>query len=237
MGSRTVARIVTYGFDPSADVTAEEVASAGLAGMRFTLRGDGGRQAVAIPTLGRLSVHNALAGAAVGLAAGMSLREIAAGLAGGWSAPHRAEIVQAGDVTVVDDTYNASPRSVAAALELLAGLPGRRGAILGEMLELGEASEDGHRSVGEVAARTVDWLVVVGHDAAAIAEGAVDAGMDPARVQVLRDQETVLSMLPPRLRAGDVVLVKASRGIGLDRLVDGLRDELGRGPVKRAGRR
>jgi UDP-N-acetylmuramoyl-tripeptide--D-alanyl-D-alanine ligase len=198
--------------------------------MRFVLRVEGARQPVAIPTLGRLSVHNALAAAAVGRAAGLSLEEVAAGLADGWSAPHRAQLVRAGGVTLVDDSYNASPRSVVAALELLGGLPGRRGAVLGEMLELGEASEEGHRTVGEAAARTVDWLVVVGRDAAPIAEGALDAGMDPGRVSTARDADAVLATLPPRLRAGDVVLVKASRGIGLDRLVDGLRDELAGDP-------
>jgi UDP-N-acetylmuramoyl-tripeptide--D-alanyl-D-alanine ligase len=97
------------------------------------------------------------------------------------------------------------------------------------MLELGDASEEGHRTVGEAAARTVDWLLVVGRNATPIAEGALDAGMDPARIATAPDPETDLATLPPRLRAGDVVLVKASRGIGLDRLVDGLRDELGRG--------
>jgi UDP-N-acetylmuramoyl-tripeptide--D-alanyl-D-alanine ligase len=131
---------------------------------------------------------------------------------------------------LIDDSYNASPRSMVAALDLLAGLPGRRGAILGEMLELGEASEDGHRAVGEAAARTVDWLIVVGRNAAAIAEGALDGGLDPARLDTAPDMEAVLATLPPRLRPGDVVLVKASRGIGLDRLVDALRDELNAGP-------
>ena len=232
MGSRTMAQTMTYGFDQQADVTAEDVESVGLDGMRFVLRTGGMRQVVAIPTLGRLSVHNALAAAAVGLAAELSLEEIAAGLATGWSAPHRAQIVRAGGVTLVDDSYNASPRSMVAALELLGGLPGRRGAILGEMLELGEASEDGHRAVGEAAARTVDWLVVVGRDAAPIAEGALDGGLDPERITTAPDADAVLATLPPRLRRGDVVLVKASRGIGLDRLVEGLRDELGR-----AGRR
>jgi UDP-N-acetylmuramoyl-tripeptide--D-alanyl-D-alanine ligase len=217
---------MTYGFDESANVTAEGVESAGLGGMRFVLRADGARQPVSIPTLGRLSVHNALAAAAVGRAAGLSLESIATGLATGWSAPHRVQIVRAGGVTLVDDSYNASPRSVVAALDLLAGLPGRRGAILGAMLELGEASEDGHRAVGEAAGRTVDWLVVVGRDAAAIADGAVDAGLDPAHLTLAPDVDAVLATLPPRLRSGDVVLVKASRSIGLDRLVDGLRDEL-----------
>ncbi len=237
MGHRTTARVVTYGFDASADVSAEAVESAGLGGMTFVLRVEGGGQPVSIPTLGRLSVHNALAAAAVGRAMGLSLEEIAGGLATGWSAPHRAQVIQAGGVTLVDDSYNASPRSVVAALELLGGLPGRRGAVLGEMLELGEASEDGHRTVGEAAARTVDWLVVVGRNAAPIAEGALDAGMDPARIATARDGDAVLATLPARLRAGDVVLIKASRGIGLDRLVDGLRDELSGDPSSGGVRR
>jgi UDP-N-acetylmuramoyl-tripeptide--D-alanyl-D-alanine ligase len=229
MGSRTVARAVTYGFANDADVGAEAVESAGLDGMRFVLRADGTHRTVSIPTLGRLSVHNALAAAAVGRGAGLSFEAIQAGLAAGWSAPHRVQIVRLGSVTLLDDTYNASPRSVVAALDVLAGLPGRRAAVLGEMLELGEASEDGHRAVGEAAARTVDWLVVVGPGAAGIAEGAVAAGMDRARVTRVTDAEGALDVLPPRLRDGDVVLLKASRGIGLDRVVDGLRRELGKG--------
>jgi UDP-N-acetylmuramoyl-tripeptide--D-alanyl-D-alanine ligase len=135
-------------------------------------------------------------------------------------------------VTVVDDTYNASPRSVVAALELLAGLPGRRAAILGEMLELGDADEEGHRVVGEAAARTVDWLVVVGEGAAGIAEGALAAGLDPSRVTRVADAERAQEAVLPRLRDGDVVLVKASRGIALDRLVDGLRHDLGGRPTR-----
>jgi UDP-N-acetylmuramoyl-tripeptide--D-alanyl-D-alanine ligase len=222
MGSRSVARAMTYGFDYDADVGAESVESAGLAGMRFILRSDAGRRPVAIPTLGRLSVHNALAGAAVGLVAGLSLEEVAAALAAGWSAPHRVQVVRAGGVTFVDDTYNASPRSVVAALDLLAGLPGRRGAVLGEMLELGDLSHEGHVVVGEAAARTADWLVVVGQAAAGIADGALASGMQPALVTLVPDVDAAREHLGPRLREGDVVLVKASRGIGLERLVDGL---------------
>ena len=123
MGWRTVAPVRTYGFDEDADVGAERIESAGLRGMRFVLRIDRAKRPVAIPTLGRLSVHNALAAAAVGNAAGLGIDEIATGLAKGWSSPHRTQIVQAGGVTVVDDSYNASPGSVVAALELLSGLP------------------------------------------------------------------------------------------------------------------
>jgi UDP-N-acetylmuramoyl-tripeptide--D-alanyl-D-alanine ligase len=131
--------------------------------------------------------------------------------------------VRAGGVTIVDDSYNASPGSVAAALELLAGLPGRRVAVLGEMLELGEDHESGHRRTGHVAATLADRLVVVGEGAGAIARGAAEAGMDRAAIDTVADRAGALDLL---LRAilvpGDVVLVKASRGIGLDVLVDDL---------------
>ena len=177
---RTVARSATYGFAEDADVRAVEVESAGLAGMRFTLVAAGERRPVTIPTLGRLAVHNALAAAAVGIAAGLDLDAIAEGLARGWSAPHRGQLVRAGGVTIVDDSYNASPGSVIAALDLLAGLPGRRVAVLGEMLELGDAHVAGHLEVGEAAAGVADLLVVVGDEALAIADGARDAGLDPA---------------------------------------------------------
>lgn len=229
MGSRSAARAVTYGFAADADVGAERVESLGLDGMRFDLRAAGTRRSVTIPALGRLSVHNALAAAAVGLAAGLTADEVAAGLADGWSAAHRVSVVRLGDVTVIDDSYNASPGSVMAALDLLAGLPGRRGAVLGEMLELGEATDEGHREVGETAGRTLDWLMVVGSGAAGIAEGAAAAGLDPSAILRVRDADAALAALPPRLRDGDVVLVKASRGVGLDAVVDGLTRELGHG--------
>ena len=229
---RTVARSATYGFAEDADVRAVEVESAGLAGMRFTLVAAGERRPVTIPTLGRLAVHNALAGAAVGIAAGLDLDTIAEGLARGWSAPHRGQLVRAGGVTIVDDSYNASPGSVTAALDLLAGLPGRRVAVLGEMLELGDAHVAGHLEVGEAAAGVVDLLVVVGDEALAIADGARDAGLDPARVLLAHDRDTALDILRPRLREGDVVLVKASRGIALDLLVDDLQAELGGAPAR-----
>ena len=227
MAARTVARSMTYGFAGDADVAAESVESAGLDGMHFVLRASGVRRTLAIPGLGRMAVHNALAAAAVALAAGLDADAIAEGLARGWSTPHRSEVVRLGRITLVDDSYNASPGSVTAALDLLRGLPGRRVAVLGEMLELGESHADGHVEVGEAAAGVADLLVVVGDGAAGIAAGARDAGLDPARVLGARDRDAALDLLRPRLRDGDVVLVKASRGIALDLLVDALRDELG----------
>jgi len=223
MRARTRAAVLTYGFAADADVRAEAVQSAGPDGMRFDLRAAGQRLPIAVPTLGRLAVHNALAAAAVGLAAGLPLDEIAHGLAAGWAAPHRAELVRLGGLTIVDDSYNASPGSVAAALELLGGLPGRRVAVLGEMLELGEGHEAGHRGVGEAVAAVAELLVVVGDGAAAIADGARQGGLAADRIVLVADREAALDQLRERLRDGDVVLVKASRGVGLDLLVDRLR--------------
>jgi UDP-N-acetylmuramoyl-tripeptide--D-alanyl-D-alanine ligase len=229
MADRTAARILGYGFSEAADVGADQVESAGADGMRFVLRLPGGvRRAAATPALGRHGVHNGLAAAAVGQAAGCTPDEIVAGLAAGWSAPHRDRLIRAGQVSILDDSYNASPASVLAALDLLASLPAvRRVAVLGEMLELGEAHEAGHRDVGQAAASVAELLVVVGEGAVALADAAVDAGLPPDRVVRVPDAGAAMEALRPRLRSGDVVLVKASRGIALDVLVDSLVEEHG----------
>jgi UDP-N-acetylmuramoyl-tripeptide--D-alanyl-D-alanine ligase len=227
MASRAVARVMTYGFASSRDVTAEAVESAGPAGMRFVLRTPVGQRPIALPSLGRHAVQNALAGAAVGLAAGLNLDEIAAGLAVRPAAAHRGDLVRLGDVTVLDDSYNAAPASMEAALAVLASLPGRRVAVLGEMLELGQGHAAGHLEVGRLAATVADLLIVVGGGAGLIAEGAREAGLAPGRLIEVGDRQAAFDALRPRLAPGDVVLVKASRGAGLDRLVDDLRSELG----------
>jgi UDP-N-acetylmuramoyl-tripeptide--D-alanyl-D-alanine ligase len=234
MASRTRARAMTYGFGADADVRAEAVESRGLDGMRFVLATPDGRREVEIPAPGRLAVHNAAAAAAVGLAAGVDLDELLPGLSAAGTAPHRATVIRAGDVVVVDDAYNASPGSMRAALELLSGLPGRQVAVLGEMRELGELHEAGHRDVGRVAGEALDLLVVVdgqpGGAAAGIADGAAATGLSADAIVRVRDADDVVLALVPRLRPGDVVLVKASRGVALERVVEALVRTLGREP-------
>ena len=171
------------------------------------------------PALGRHGIHNGLAAAAVGVAAGLDLDRIAAGLRHGWQAEHRDQIVQTPGLIVLDDTYNASPASMLAALGLLSTLPGRHVAVLGEMLELGEAHDRGHRDVGAAAAQVVDQLIVVGDGAAGIAAGAARLGEG---VVLVPDREAALAVLRQRLRPGDTVLVKASRGAALEWVVDSL---------------
>jgi UDP-N-acetylmuramoyl-tripeptide--D-alanyl-D-alanine ligase len=236
MASRTRARALGYGFAPDADVRADDVASLGLGGMAFRLRTAAGERAVEIRGLGRMAVHNALAATATGLAAGMTLDEVVPGLVVAGSAPHRSTLIHAGGVVIVDDTYNASPGSVRAALELLAGLPGRHVAVLGEMRELGEAHEAAHVEVGEAAAGMVDLLVVVdggaGEPAEGIVAGARRAGLARDRL-IVADAGAVGGVVRPRLHEGDAVLVKASRGVALERVVDDLVAMLG-GPEPRA---
>ena len=215
--------VVRYGFDAAADVRAEEIESLGERGMRFRLVTDMGSDEVVTPALGRHSVHNALAGAAAGLVAGMALDEVAAALERPFAAPHRSMLIEAGEWRILDDTYNAAPDSMIAALDLLADLPGRRVAVLGEMLELGSASDEAHRRVGAYAARTADVLVAAGRPAQIYADAADDAGMDRAVIRVARDRDAALAVLKDILRPGDVVLLKASNGERFFDLVEELR--------------
>ena len=224
MRTRTAARTITYGFSPAADVRAEDVASAGLEGMVFTLVTPAGSVRVTTPALGRHGVHNGLAAAAVGLASGLDLDLIVAGIRRGWQAPHRDQIVRIPGLTILDDTYNASPASMLAALELLSSLPGRHVAVLGVMRELGELHDRGHREVGSAAARIVDELVIVGTEAGGIAAGAATLG---DRVTLVPDRVAAVEVLRHRLRRGDVVLVKASRGAALESIVEILQASFG----------
>jgi UDP-N-acetylmuramoyl-tripeptide--D-alanyl-D-alanine ligase len=199
--------------------------------MRFLLRTPAGEARVETPALGRLGIHNALAAAAVGHVAGLDPETIAAALAAGFSAPHRTTIVDAGTWRILDDSYNASPESMIAVLDLLASLPGRRVAVLGEMLELGPDGPEGHRRVGRHAAAAAELLVAVGAGGALIAEGARRAGRPGVEILEAPDAEAALGLLSPRLRPGDTILIKGSRAVELERLIPPL-VVLGRGTTE-----
>jgi UDP-N-acetylmuramoyl-tripeptide--D-alanyl-D-alanine ligase len=235
MAAATAARVLRYGFSRDADVTGSEVTSLGTQGMRFRLRlPDGSEAAVTMPALGRHSVHNGLAAAAVGHAAGIDAPEIARGLARGSSAPHRTTLIQTPRWRVLDDSYNAAPDSMAAALELLGTLPGRRVAVLGEMLELGDGAHEAHLAVGRLVPAHADRLIAVGPGARGIAAGAVEAGMDRAWVETPSDRDAARAALEQLATTGDTILVKASRGAALDELVGEL-VAAGGGPVVEPG--
>ena len=221
----TAAMTWTFGLGPTADVRAEEVVSRGVAGTEFTLHAPWGVRRLHSATPGRHLVPHALAAAAVAEWLGEPLDEVAAALEAGSSAAHRMAVHEgASGATIVDDTYNASPVSVTAALDFLAETPiasgRRRIAVLGDMLELGPDEEALHRRIGDHAARTADAIVAVGPRGAWIAEGARAGGA--AVVLEAGDAEAAAAILERDLAPapGDVVLLKASRGIELDRAVD-----------------
>jgi UDP-N-acetylmuramoyl-tripeptide--D-alanyl-D-alanine ligase len=231
MARETRARVVTYGRAAGAQVRAAGEIVEDAHGLAFTLEAGGARQAVRLALAGRHNVTNALAAAAVGVALGFDLEEIARGLAATRPVAGRCVWRDAGDVRILDDTYNANPVSLRAALEtagarrLSAG--GRLVVVLGDMLELGAISEEAHREAGRaVAAAGVDEFVGVGRLALLAVETARAAGL--ANAQHATTFEDTVAHLLKRLVAGDTVLVKGSRGMRLERVVDALVARLAR---------
>ena len=229
MARETPARSVTFGRARGAGVTVAGDVTDTETGVAFTLEIAGRRQPVTLAFAGRHNVSNALAAAAVGLALGLGIEDIARGLAAARPVGGRGVWKRAGDVAILDDTYNASPASVRAALDTLAARRGTRRAIvvLGDMLELGALSDEAHREVGRaIAALPADELVGVGRAAALAVEAARAAGLGEAH-HTATFEEAVTRLLK-RLAPGDVVLVKGSRGMRMERVVDALVARLAR---------
>jgi UDP-N-acetylmuramoyl-tripeptide--D-alanyl-D-alanine ligase len=217
-------QIVRYGVQHESDLWLEEYWSRGLLGASFRVRGAGVDIAVELPLPGRHQADNLLAASAAALALGVSPSAVSAAAASLRPAPRRGEVHQlANGITIVDDCYNASPEAMTRVLELLADTSGRRIAVLGEMLELGPTSPALHRAVGERAAAVADIVLAVG--GAPAKELALAAG---PKARHLADAESALAAARELVRAGDVVLVKGSRGIALERVVDGLLAEVRR---------
>ncbi|SCF00511.1 UDP-N-acetylmuramoyl-tripeptide--D-alanyl-D-alanine ligase [Micromonospora coriariae] len=216
MASRTRARVVRYGEAPDADVRAEDVTLDDRGRASYTLVVPEGTAPVRLGLTGRHQVSNTLAAAAVARELGMPLAELAPALGElGLVSTRRMDVFDRPDgVTVIDDSYNANPASMSAALKALATLGrGRRTvAVLGYMAELGPFERDGHAEVGQLAAELgVDRLLVVGEPAAPIHEGATAVGNWGGESVLLTDQAAAVEVLRGELRPGDVVLVKGSR--------------------------
>jgi UDP-N-acetylmuramoyl-tripeptide--D-alanyl-D-alanine ligase len=223
MAADTAAQVVTFGTTPNGDVHVASPVAEDSESIGFTLEHDGERAAVRVALVGRHNVINALAAAATGVALGLSLAEIAQGLADARAVKGRCVWREANGVRILDDTYNANPVSVRAALETVAARrgQGRLVVVLGDMLELGSFADEAHREVGRlVAALGADELVGVGPHARLAVEAARAAGLREAR-HVLAFEDTVAHLLK-RLAPDDVVLVKGSRGMRLERVVDAL---------------
>jgi len=223
---RTAARILRFGTAEDADVRAERITSLGDRGYAFDLVTADGRQPVHVAGLGAPTVTNALAAAGAALAAGVDLRNVAQGLGRYEPASGRMEpVTLARNIIVINDTYNANPQSMEVALRSLASLRGtsRGFAVLGDMGELGDTADDAHRAAGQLVAELgLDYLFTLGERAEQIADGALGAGMRADRVHVGTDHAELEAALRRVLVGDDWVLVKGSRAMQMERVVDGL---------------
>jgi UDP-N-acetylmuramoyl-tripeptide--D-alanyl-D-alanine ligase len=222
MAAHTKAQVFTYGLNPSAHIWADNIESMGLEGMRFTLHHGQETLNIQAPLLGRHSVHTALRAAAVGLVTGLSWEQIITGLSHSQAQLRLVAASGPKGSTIIDDTYNSSPDSAMAALNLLNDLDGRHVAVLGDMLELGYLEEEGHRLVGRRAADVAQVLITLGKRARWMAEEALKVGMPADRVFMVDDMETAVSTLQEIIQPQDMILIKGSLGMNMSRIVAAL---------------
>lgn len=222
MAPYTKASIFTYGLTPDADLWADEIQSMGLQGIRCTLHHGQEAWRVQVPLLGLHSVHTVLRATAAGLVCGMQWDEIVRGLQKDQAQLRLVTTRGPRDSTIFDDTYNASPDSVIAALNLLDEMDGKKIAVLGDMLELGSAEEVSHRLVGRRASLVVDRLVTIGALGRMIGEEALAAGMRPSQVFLAADVAEAVEHLTEVIEPEDFILVKGSLGARLNRVVAAL---------------
>lgn len=219
----TSARVFYYGMSPEADLWADEVESFGLEGIRFCLHYHRIKHYLRIPLIGRHSVHTAMRAAAVGLIEGLDWQDIFRGLNYGKSQLRLSVNHTKSGAVIIDDTYNASPDSTLAAINLLHELDGRKIAILGDMKELGQYEIQGHQMVGIRAAEVCDELIAVGPLAKMIADRAIKVGMKKNHVQWFANvSETIDYLSANPFVKGDVVLIKGSHSMQLQRIVEAL---------------
>jgi UDP-N-acetylmuramoyl-tripeptide--D-alanyl-D-alanine ligase len=222
MAKLTQAHVFFYGLNPKADLWADEVESLGLAGIRFRFHHRNETLHVHIPMIGQHSIQTALRAAAVGLVDGLTWQEILDGLRQEHTQLRLTTVRSKNGALLIDDTYNASPESTLAALNLLADLSGHKVAVLGDMLELGQYEKQGHEIVGIRAAEVADTLVTVGALGHMIAAAARRTGMRSEKISEFENTEKAISHLRQSLTEKDVVLVKGSHGIRMDRIVSAL---------------
>jgi UDP-N-acetylmuramoyl-tripeptide--D-alanyl-D-alanine ligase len=224
---RTDARVLTFGLAPGADVRAEGVALDGSGRPSFVLSAGGEHEPVELAVPGEHMVSNALAAAACGVALGLTAAECAAALKGARISAWRMETFTTADgVRVVNDAYNANPESMAAGLKAARWMAhdGRLVAVLGHMAELGPIALDEHEKLGQLIVRIgVDRLITVGEPAEMIARAAVREGHLPEDAASYGTAEEAVADVRAWVQAGDVVLVKGSRVVGLERVAEGLR--------------
>jgi len=218
MEEKTKAKIFFYGLSPEADLWADQIEGLGLDGIRFRFHYKKEVLHTRVPMIGRHSVHTALRAASVGLNDGLTWQEILEGLSHGHAQLRLVAVRSNIGALILDDTYNASPESMLAALNLLDELDGRKIAVLGDMLELGQYEKQGHELVGMRTAQVAKILLTLGTRAKIIAEAARKAGMKSTSIFEFESSESIIDWLNKNLTANDAVLIKGSHGLRMDRI-------------------
>ena len=212
-------RVITYGTKPTAEVRAENVVSKGAEGSEFDVVSPCGSHHARLPLVGEHNVLNALAAVAVACSRGMSFPDAIGALATLQPADKRGQVLQLGNITVINDCYNSNPKALSAMVDALAAMQAKRRIVVaGEMLELGPMGEQMHREAGtHVAEKKIDLLIGVRGMAQAMTEGAIQAG---GKAEFMRTPEEAGEWLARESREGDVVLLKASRGVKLEKALE-----------------
>jgi len=212
-------KVVMYGLRPESDVRAENIRTLGMDGSDFDVVINGCREHARLPLVGEHNILNALAAIAVGLERGLKPSEAVTALATLTPSDKRGEVLQLDNITIINDCYNSNPKALRAMVDTLAAMPGKRRIVVaGEMLELGNESEKLHRQAGQYAAeKKIDVVVGVRGQAQALADEARRAG---ARSEFVDTPEEAGEWLAREARDGDAVLLKASRGVKLERALE-----------------
>jgi UDP-N-acetylmuramoyl-tripeptide--D-alanyl-D-alanine ligase len=212
-------KVIRYGTHAAADLRAENVQSCGADGSRFDVVAAGARQPAILPLVGDHNILNALAAISVGMARGMPMEDAVAALSTLKPADKRGQVLQLGNITVINDCYNSNPKALNAMIDAVAGMKAKRHIVVaGEMLELGPLGEEMHRAAGQnAAAKKIEFVLGVRGLAEAMVEGAKQAG---AQAEFVKTPEEAGDWLARETRDGDVVLLKASRGVKLEKALE-----------------
>ncbi|MGH7249064.1 MAG: UDP-N-acetylmuramoyl-tripeptide--D-alanyl-D-alanine ligase, partial [Pseudomonadota bacterium] len=226
-------RVVTFGFTEGSDYRALRVrpsivSASGRPSTEFEVQGPEGAEWYSIPLPGRHNVENALAAIATGGAFGITPADSRAALESLRLPGQRTDVLSlAQNISVINDAYNSNPRAMERMIETLAAWPGaqRRIIVAGEMIELGASSPELHRHIGRECARAgIDWLIAVQGDASLFLEGARDAGLPPEQMAFFAAAREAGRFCRSLMRAGDVILVKGSRGVGLEAAIAAMQE-------------
>lgn len=219
MAEKTAAKVISFGLDEQADLWADQVQSSGLKGVHFNAHYQGQAYQLSSELMGKHSVYNMLAATAVALELGMSWEEIIQAFQNQSMLQRTRLFTSKNGALILDDSYNASPTSTMAALELLDELEGEKVAVLGDMLELGKYEAEGHEQVGKLAAKIANQIILVGPRSKMTESAILGAGFDPSHLHWFEAAERAAEFLRTAVIKGQTVLVKGSHGMKMYKII------------------